>query len=264
MSDVIKDDGARHVVSFSGGKDSTALGIYLLQEYPQIPLEFIFCDTGSELNETYEYIKRFEVIFGVQVKFLNALDFLGIEKKENRSPFEVYLKEIYGGFLPSPKARWCTRVLKIQPFEREIGTDKTYSYIGIRADENRGGYHQNKNVVLSEAQNIFPVYPFKEFGLGLEDVKAILNDSGLGLPPYYKWRSRSGCYFCFYQQIGEWQGLKEHHPDLFKKAQGYEKSEGDRNFSWVEGRTLEELEKITERYEIPKGEDLEGCAICSL
>ena len=189
---------------------------------------------------------------------------LGIREKEDRKPFDVYLKEYYGGFLPSPQARWCTRVLKIKPFEREIGNDRAYTYIGIRADEQRTGYQQRKPVMLSEANNIIPIYPFKEDGIGLEEVKGLLNQSGLGLPPYYRWRSRSGCYFCFYQQIGEWQGLKENHPELFEKAKEYEKEENGRKYTWVNGRPLEDIEKLERRYEVPDGEDLDGCAICHL
>ena len=264
MKDALQDTDARHVVSFSGGKDSTALGIYLLENYPQLDLEFIFCDTGAELKETYEYIERFEAIFSVEVKRLNVLEMLGIREKEDRKPFDVYLKEYYGGFLPSPQARWCTRVLKIKPFEREIGNDRAYTYIGIRADEQRTGYQQRKPVMLSEANNIIPIYPFKEDSIGLEEVKGLLNQSGLGLPPYYRWRSRSGCYFCFYQQIGEWQGLKENHPELFEKAKEYEKEENGRKYTWVNGRSLEDLEKLEKRYEVPDGEDLDGCAICHL
>ena len=39
----------RHIVSVSGGKDSAALAVYLKQKYPQIPAEYVFCDTGTEL-----------------------------------------------------------------------------------------------------------------------------------------------------------------------------------------------------------------------
>ena len=46
-------------------------------------------------------------------------------------------------------------------------------------------------------------------------------ESGLGKPSYYEWRSRSGCYFCFYQRKKEWVGLLENHPDLFEKAIEY-------------------------------------------
>lgn len=265
LKEALSDTDARHVVSFSGGKDSTALAIYLLENYPKLNLEFLFCDTGAELKETYEYIERFEAIFGVTIKRLNALESMGIKAKGDRTPFDVYLKEHYGGFLPSPQARWCTRMLKIRPFEQELGSDRAYSYIGIRADEKRLGYQQQrKPVVLSEAPNIIPIYPFKEDGIGLEDVKGILNNSGLGLPSYYKWRSRSGCYFCFYQQIGEWQGLKEYHPVLFNKAKSYEKDENGRKYTWVAGRSLADVEKLKERHEVPDGSDLDGCAICHL
>ena len=265
LTEALADKEARHIVSFSGGKDSTALAVYLLQNYSGLNLEFLFCDTGAELKETYDYIGRFEAIFGVKVKRLNALESLGVEKKGSRTPFDVYLKEHYGGFLPSPKARWCTRLLKIKPFEDEIGTDRAYSYIGIRSDEKRLGYQQQKKpVVISDAPNIIPVYPFKDDEIGLEDVKIILADSGLGMPDYYKWRSRSGCYFCFYQQIGEWQGLKKYHPLLFQKAKSYEKQSGEKNYTWVAGRSLNDLEKLDRKYKIPSGEDQDGCAICHL
>ena len=64
-------------------------------------------------------------------------------------------------------------------------------------------------------RNIEPKYPFKEDGITETDVYRILEESGLGLPEYYKWRTRSGCYFCFYQRKAEWVGLMENHPDLF-------------------------------------------------
>lgn len=258
-----KED-ARHILSFSGGKDSTALGIYLIQEYPAIPLEFVFCDTGAELPETYEYIERFQTIFGITVTRLNALQLYGVEDKGERNPFDLVLNEIYGGFMPRPDNRWCTRELKIKVYERYLHGYRVYSYIGIRADEDRAGYQASKPVVISDKPNIVPVYPFKEKGLGISDIKELLLASGLGLPPYYRWRSRSGCYFCFYQQIGEWQGLLENHPDLFDKAKGYEKTEGPRPFHWVQGRPLSAIADLKVRYEIPNGENLEGCAVCHL
>ena len=81
--------------------------------------------------------------------------------------------------------RWCTRKLKIEPFEKFVGTDVVISYIGIRADEDREGY-------ISTKPNIKPRFPFREDGVRLNDVYRILEDSGLGVPKYYEWRSRSG------------------------------------------------------------------------
>lgn len=264
LAEAMADKNARHILSFSGGKDSTALAIWLLERHPDVKFEIVFTDTGVELPETYAYIRRFEAIFGVTVTKLNALDLLGVKEKGNRNPFDVFLREYYGGFMPSPQARWCTRMLKIKPFEAYIGKDRAYSYIGIRADEDREGYTQRKPVVLSEEPNIIPVYPFKEAGLRLREVVSILEDSGLGVPPYYSWRSRSGCYFCFYQAVGEWQGLKENHPELFEKAKAYEKIEGGRPYTWAEGRSLVDIERLERRYEVADGLELDGCAICHL
>ena len=49
-------------------------------------------------------------------------------------------------------------------------------------------------------------------------VMRILEESGIGLPEYYEWRSRSGCYFCFFQQRIEWVGLSRKHPEKFQQA----------------------------------------------
>ena len=281
LEHAVRDRSARHIVPLSGGKDSTALAVLMLQKYPDLPFEFLFTDTGAELPETYEYFKKFETIFDVKITRLTALDlprFRAREKGGRRIPFDYVLDEVYSGFLPNPQARWCTRVLKIQPFEQFVGDDRAYSYIGIRGDENRVGYggvgrghthsfsaeRRGKPVVISEKSNIMPVYPFKDLGMSLEEVKRLLEESGLGLPAYYEWRSRSGCYFCFYQQIGEWQGLRERHPKLFNYAKTYEKVENGRAYTWSEGRSLSDIEKLKLRHANPVGEDLDGCAICHL
>ena len=116
----LSEPGTRHIVNISGGKDSAALALFLRDRYPQIPAEYVFCDTGSELDETYEYLEKLEAYLGKRIVRLNALDDLKVEKKHGRTPFDYWLKEVYSGFLPTPQARWCTRVLKIRPFERHV------------------------------------------------------------------------------------------------------------------------------------------------
>ncbi len=118
--------------------------------------------------------------------------------------------------------------------------------------------------MFSQRPNILPVYPFKEAGLRFADIKAILEESGLGQPNYYRWRSRSGCYFCFYQQIGEWQRLAEEHPRLFEKAKKYEQEVNGKQFTWVEGMTLDDIAKLKKRYPVQLPEDVAGCAMCHL
>ncbi|KUL96501.1 phosphoadenosine phosphosulfate reductase [Bosea sp. WAO] len=264
MVDAALDRAARHVVPLSGGKDSTAMAIYLAKSYPDMEFEYVFSDTGAELPETYEYFERLEHVLGKPVTRITALEMLGVEERAGRSPFDVVLYEHFAGFLPSPRTRWCTRMLKIHPYERYIGSDRAFSYIAIRADENRSGYlGKGKPVLLSEEPNITPVYPFKDDGITIGDVQRLLDDSGIGLPKYYEWRSRSGCYFCFYQQIAEWQGLKERHPDLYELAKTYEQGKNGRKYSWVDGRTLDDVEKMSRRTVKAKSDD-DGCVICHL
>lgn len=260
----ILDSEARHIVPISGGKDSTALAIHLSRAYPDVNWEYIFTDTGAELPELLEYLDRLEIILGKKVTRLNALAMFGVNEQDGRSAFDVVLYEHFSGFLPSVRQRWCTRMLKILPFEKHVGADRSYSYIGIRADEVREGYSGGgKPVLLSEKPNISPVYPFRDEGMNIGDIQMLLEDSGLGLPEYYEWRSRSGCYFCFYQQIGEWQGLKERHPDLFDKAKTYEQGKNGRRYTWVDGRTLDQVAAMPRRKLTPKS-DSAGCAICHL
>ncbi|MDG2615792.1 phosphoadenosine phosphosulfate reductase family protein [Thermoleptolyngbya sichuanensis XZ-Cy5] len=213
----------RHILGLSGGKDSTALAIFMRREYPDLEIEYFFCDTHKELKETYEYLGRIEDWLGIKINYLEA-----------ERGFDHWL-DVYGGVLPSPKMRWCTKQMKIIPLEKWVGDDEVITYIGIRADENRDGY-------ISTKPNITPKFPFKEHGLVKADIIRLLEESGIGMPDYYRWRSRSGCYFCFFQRKYEWVMLHQNHPDLFQKAVEYEQNHRDgRTYTWTQGETLLEL-----------------------
>ena len=217
----------RHVLGISGGKDSSALAIHLRDRIPQ--MEYFFCDTGSELPETYGFLLRLEAALGKPIARLNA-----------ERNFDHWL-QVYQGALPSPQMRWCTKNLKIKPLEAWLGDDQAVSYVAIRADENRLGY-------ISTKPNITTVFPFRDDGIDKDGVMRILDESGVGLPDYYEWRTRSGCYFCFFQRKHEWIGLADRHSDLFEKAVAYENkiryeqtAMQGRQYSWSQGETLQEL-----------------------
>jgi len=318
----------RHVLGISGGKDSAALAIYVKTKYPSIDLEFYTCDTGKELDETYQLIKNLEVYLGVKIKLLQGAE------NSSEDPFDHFLK-MYGGYLPSSNARWCTKKLKLEPFEKYVGDDPVVSYVGIRGDEEREGYistkkniqsifpfrrniwsqdvilklllNTNIDTVLEITKSIvfeknkekfintitkkidtsfnldhklnilldtnvksfnkltfeflkktdYPLSAEEEFPLldndevlVRDDIFRILEESGVGIPAYYKKigfesngkkgqyaRSRSGCFFCFFQQKIEWVWLYEQHPDLYIKAMEYEKD----GYTWGQNESLEEL-----------------------
>lgn len=330
----------RHVLGISGGKDSAALAIYLRTRFPALDLEYYFMDTGKELDETYEFIDNLEVFLGKKIDRLHAA------KGSPVSPFDHYL-ETYGGYLPSPNARWCTRKLKLEPFERDyVREDLALSYVAIRADEDREGFISHKPNIqtlfpfrrniwtqdvmsfafapeqterLAEVYNEvcpaplrdtvleivrrpasakfgvprkvntlldlgvplfnhavfaflrhskFPVanldvYPLldKEDTVDRAGVFRLLEDSGVGKPKYYEPieievngtkgfynRSRSGCFFCFFQQKIEWVWLYEQHPERFQQAMDYEKD----GFTWMDDERLEELVQPQRIEEIKK------------
>jgi 3'-phosphoadenosine 5'-phosphosulfate sulfotransferase (PAPS reductase)/FAD synthetase len=215
----------RHILSLSGGKDSAALAIYLRDRIPS--MEYIFNDTGKELPETYEYLDRIGDFLGRPVIKLNA-----------DKGFDHWY-EMYGGMIPSNHRRWCTKMLKLKPFETYVGEEPVLNYVGIRADEERQGY-------ISTKPNITPVYPFIEDGLVYADIVRILHQSGVGMPPYTRWgRTRSGCFFCFYQQKIEWVRLLETYPDLYDEAAKYEVEYAPTGnlFTWSNGEKLEDLRK---------------------
>ena len=105
----------------------------------------------------------------------------------------------------------------------------------------------------------YPVGKLEEFPLldntdilVKEDIFRLLKNSGIGVPSYYDeipfevdgekgtyCRSRSGCYFCFFQQKIEWIWLYEQHPDLYKKAMEFEKD----GYTWNQNESLADLIK---------------------
>ena len=335
-------NNVRHILGISGGKDSAALALYLNDKYPEIDFEYYFCDTGKELDETYQLIERLNSYLGKSIKRLETEE----AQSTGDNPFDFYFKS-FRGYLPSPQARWCTAMMKLKPFEEFIKNDPTVSYVGIRGDEAREGY-------ISKKSNIQSIFPFRKniwskdvmikyfsstsleqnldfyaslfnkdrldkivelhrgiddlnnnnrkrieeeivfrsdslLDLGIpefnhavynflkstsyplsdenyfpllenedilvrEDIFRILRESNVGVPAYYEKvpyevdgqkgeyaRSRSGCYFCFFQQKIEWIWLYEQHPDLYIKAMEYESEE--EGFKWSNDETLEELIK---------------------
>jgi len=221
----------KHVLGISGGKDSAALAIYMAQKYPELDIEYFFTDTGEELPEVQEFLTKLEGCLGKPITRLNP-----------HRNFEFWLRE-FNHFLPSAQTRWCTIKLKLEPFRAWVNQwlkagDTVYSYVAIRSDEEyREGYSSNNS-------NLIIKLPFREDGIDKERVFDLLEASGIGLPKYYEWRSRSGCTFCFFQQKIEWVRLKRTHPEAFEAAKELEKTAESHGspFTWTQGEPLTKLE----------------------
>lgn len=222
----------RHVLGISGGKDSAALAVYMREHHPELDIDYFFTDTGEELPEVYEFLGKLEGRLGKPILRLNP-----------GRDFRFWLRQ-YNHFLPSPSTRWCTRQLKLAPFEDWVrpmlaAGDKVTSYVAIRADEDyREGY-------VTKANNLLVKLPFREAGIDKVGVIDILENSGVGYPKYYEWRSRSGCTFCFFQQKIEWVRLRVQHPEAYEAAKALEKDalEHGSPFTWSKGESLADMEQ---------------------
>ena len=221
-----------HVLGLSGGRDSAALAVHMRQSAPDLDINYFFTDTGKELPEVYEFLGKLEGFLGKPILRLNS-----------DRDFDFWLRK-YNNYLPSPQTRWCTRQLKLRPFEHWIrpaldSGRRVFSYVAIRADEEyREGY-------TSRHKNLIVRLPLKDDRIDKAGVLELLEGAGLGLPSYYEWRTRSGCTFCFFQQKIEWVRLMERHPRAFEEAKAYEKdaiSHGS-PFTWSQGESLDELSK---------------------
>ena len=229
-----------HILSLSGGKDSTALAFFMKENMPEIfeKLELVFYDTGCDLPETYDYLNKIEVF---------------LKKKIHRIMPEKSFEHLLtiNRVLPSHFRRWCTVDLKIRASQKYIENKLTNEgkgivnlYVGIRKDEE----HRKGILLVSDLEKEFvkPKYPLIENCICKSDVEKILIEKGINYPSYYNYRSRNGCYFCFYQKPMDWLNLYEKHPDLFKKASEYEqftRKGSKRIFRWNEKYYLEDMIK---------------------
>lgn len=190
----------KHVVGLSGGKDSTCLALALAELEPR-EYEYICTPTGDELPELFTHLEKVEKMLGAPIKRLGTGETL--EQLIDRMQM-----------LPNFRARWCTRILKIEPTIEYMATLAPGStlYVGLRADEEerRGIY----------GEDITIRFPFREWGWGLPQVQHYLKTSGVTIP------RRTDCGFCFFQRIVEWYVLWRDHRDVFERGVTIEKRLG--------------------------------------
>jgi cysteine desulfurase / selenocysteine lyase len=178
-------------VSFSGGKDSTA--VLLLARKAGVEAAF-FIDTGIEFPETIEFIKK-----------------QGVEIVEKGGDFWAAVEKAGP---PAKDHRWCCKLLKLHPLKRYLSTvGPCVTIQGNRWYEswNRADLEitsQNPNNPLQ--LNISPIRNWRalEVYLYLWWKKAEYN------PLYDQGLERIGCYLCPAMLESEYEQLKGMHPDI--------------------------------------------------
>ena len=247
-----------HVASFSGGKDSTAMVLYMIERGDRLD-EVMFCDTTMEFPAMLRHVERVKKVVeeaGIKFTTLRAEHdfewYLADKHVPNRKPdTKAYGLPGYGW--PSIRVRWCTKHLKIELMDNHIeALRQDYElirYIGIAADE---------DYRLERENNKDPNHrhPLREWGWTEDDAMRYCLDKGYDWEGLYDLmrnektgRSRVSCWCCPLQSYGELRKLRWHFPDLWQEmlrldarqwntySHGYSVKDIDRRFALEDAMT---------------------------
>lgn len=205
-------DLSDHVVvaNVSGGKDSTALTLWLHEQ--GIEHLRIFADTGWEHDDTYRYLDQLERVVG--------------EIERVRAPLQMHDLIRKKGMFPGRLHRYCTSELKVKPINKWMNRhDQDFIGIvalGIRAEE-------------SQARRDLPEWSFGDAGIDravwrpliawtLDDVIATHKRHGLAPNPLYlRGATRVGCWPCLYAAKGDIRMVAEETPDRIQEIANLER-----------------------------------------
>ena len=195
-------DENMHVVSLSGGKDSTAMLLMMLEHGMQVD-EVVYFDTGWEFPVMSEHIALVEEYTGIAVTRLRP-----------DKPFEYWMfdhvrtrgayKGMAGWGWARPRGRWCTK-LKTSAIDKHVHAladgREVVRYIGIAADEPRRIREFN--------------YPLADWGVTEADALAYCYARGFDWGGLYEHFHRVSCWCCPLQPLAELRKLRHEFPELW-------------------------------------------------
>jgi len=191
-----------HIGAISGGKDSVCMAILLSELYPTINFTWVCTPTGNEPPEWFAHMRKLRGIIGPIMPIMYPGGLTGLIKKYNA--------------LPNWRQRWCTSTLKIKPFAAYLMQNSPAKfYVGLRLDEEirEGGDYVN-------VPDVEMVFPLRDAGMSLEDVKQFLIDRNIDIP------KRTDCMLCFFQRLIEWYELWRDHLDAYLEGEHWEEMTG--------------------------------------
>ena len=225
-----------NIISLSGGKDSTAMLLMMLEKNEQIH-SVVFFDTGWEFPEMIKHINLLEKYIGMKIirlKPQKTFDYLLIEqpvkKRGGENNGEIH-RLGYGW--PAPLRRWCTR-LKINAIEKYYRSQKDfYSCIGFASDES----HRVRSI---QTKKWAERYPLIEYDISEKEALEYCYSHGFDWGGLYELFGRVSCYCCPLQRIGELKNIRTVRPELWAKMLVMD-IEGNRGFRGL--KTVHDLDK---------------------
>lgn len=192
-------------MSFSGGKDSTAMLLRMIEENMHID-EIIFLDTGVEFPEMYNHIKKVEEYIGrpiTKLKDEHSFEYYMLEHVKTRGKNKGQKGYSWSDF----RNRWCTSNLKKKVIKRYLRKYKDYriiEYHGMAFDEPKR---------IKDDPNI--KYPLFEWGMVEKDALQYCYDRGFTWGGLYEKFDRLSCFCCPLKSLKELEILYREFPHLW-------------------------------------------------
>ena len=195
----------KNIISLSGGKDSTAMLLMMLEKNYRID-EIIFCDTTVEFPEMYRHLDKLEQYIDMKITRLKQqhdFEYMMFNHVKTKGKN----KDKQGYSWPDFRNRWCTKYFKQQPFRKYIkykyNKTNVNIYIGIAADE----YKRVKD----------DIYPLVDWGIAEQQALEYCYSKGFDWEGLYEKFDRVSCWCCPLKNLNELRNLRKYFPKLWEK-----------------------------------------------
>lgn len=232
-----------YIVSFSGGKDSTAMLLHMIELNMPID-EIIFCDTTVEFPEMYEHVDKIEKYIGRPITRLkpdNSYEYYLLRHKRTKGK---HMDKIGWGWARVFR-RWCTKSLKTAGIKRHLReVEKTHDvkmYIGIAADEQKRIKDK--------------IYPLVEWGWTEADCLKYCYDKGFDWGGLYEKFHRVSCWCCPFKSLDELRTLYKEFPHLWNKLKEWQDK------SWNKFTPRYTVDELEERFKLEEERLAKGLPI---
>lgn len=237
----------KYLVSFSGGKDSTAMLLRLLEEGRQVD-DIIYCDTGLEFPEMKSHIDKVQHYIRREITVLKPeKDYMYWATEHERTIRTAKVAGISTGDIvrgygyPALRSRWCTAQLKTNVINRYIADLRNkgveiVQYIGIAADEPKRIRGEN--------------YPLVEWCMTEADCLKYCYDRGFNWGGLYEIWDRVSCWCCPLQSLSDLRKLRKYRPELWERLKEMDRLINEKCVSRKDFRFRCSLADIERRLEL--------------
>jgi 3'-phosphoadenosine 5'-phosphosulfate sulfotransferase (PAPS reductase)/FAD synthetase len=222
-----------NIVSFSGGKDSTAMLLMMIEKGIKID-RIVYVDTTKEFPQMYDHIEKVQTMIEPLKIEIVKIDFDYYLGEHNVNVRNGSKNDIGYGW-PSFHNRWCTS-FKTQLSKKALKNENGYAkYIGIAFDEQQRAGKNKKGEILK--------YPLIEWGITEKQALEYCYSKGFDWGGLYEKFVRVSCCLCPLQRLGELKTVYNEFPELWEDMRRLD------NMSWRKFRSDYSLQELEQKFD---------------